>query len=149
MKICPQCHKEYEAGKFCLDCGVPLKDKPLSEQQAGGSFNLKLGDANAISGGVNMSDNHSVNHNTVNTTTSNVDSHNVITNNITQVERDKTPEELKHERELAFREECLKAYSDGILTSEEKRKLENLQYRLGLDENSAKKILSDVAKRSE
>ena len=35
------------------------------------------------------------------------------------------------------------------MTSEQKRKLEDLQYRLGLDESSASKILSEVAKRSE
>ena len=116
-----------------------LQKKP--QQPAG--FSLNLGDANAISGGVNMSDNHSIN------TTSNVDSHNVITNNITQVEREKSPEEIKHERELAFREACIEVYSNGIMTSEQKRKLEDLQYRLGLDENSASKILSEVAKRSE
>ena len=121
----------------------------VAKTQQPSGFRLNLGDANAISGGVNMSDNHSVSNNTVNTSTSNVDSHNVITNNITQVEREKTPEELKHERELAYREECLKVYRNGIMTSEEKRKLEDLQYRLGLDEGSANKILSEVAKHSE
>ena len=147
MKICPKCNKEWpDEFMACPMDQTPLVSKP----QPAEGFTLNLGDANAISGGISMSDNHSVSHNTVNTATSNVDSHNVITNNITQIEqREKTPEELKHERELAFREECLKAYSDGILTSEERRKLEDLQYRLGLDENSAKKILSDVAKRSE
>ena len=123
----------------CPHDGTPLISKP---QQPSG-FSLNLGDANAISGGVNMSDNHSIN------TTSNVDSHNVITNNITQVEREKSPEEIKHERELAFREACLEVYRNGIMTSEQKRKLEDLQYRLGLDESSASKILSEVAKRSE
>lgn len=146
MKICPKCNKEWSDEYMgCPICLIPLVSKP--QQPAG--FSLNLGDANAISGGVNMSDNHSVNNNTVNTTTSNVDSHNVITNNITQVEREKTPEELKHEKELAFREECLKVYSNGIMTSEEKRKLDDLRYRLGLDENSANRILSEVAKRSE
>ena len=146
MKICPKCNKEWpDEYMGCPNCLVPLPPKP--QQPAG--FSLNLGDANAISGGVNMSDNHSVNNNTVNTTTSNVDSHNVITNNITQVEREKTPEELKHEKELAFREECLKVYSNGIMTSEEKRKLDDLRYRLGLDENSANRILSEVAKQSE
>lgn len=142
-KICPQCHKTYEAGKFCLDCGVPLVEQEIAQQPSNGGFNLNLGDANAISGGVNLSDNHSIN------TTSNVDSHNVITNNITQVERGKTPEELKHEKELAFREACLEAYSTGILTSENKRKLDDMQYRLGLDGSSASRILSEVSKRSE
>ena len=145
-KICPKCNKEWpDEFMTCPLDGSTLVSKPL--QPAG--FNLNLGDANAISGGVNMSDNHSVSNNTVNTTTSNVDSHNVITNHITQVEREKTPEELKHEKELAFRKECLKVLSDGIMTSEEKRKLEDLQYNLGLDDQSAKKILAEVTKRSE
>ena len=140
MKICPKCNKEWpDEFKACRLDGTPLVSKP--QQHAG--FSLNLGDANAISGGVNMSDNHSIN------TTSNVDSHDVITNNITQVEREKSPEEIKHERELAFREACLEVYSNGIMTSEQKRKLEDLQYRLGLDESSASKILSEVAKRSE
>ena len=146
MKICPKCNKEWSDEYMgCPICLVPLVPKP--QQPAG--FSLNLGDANAISGGVNMSDNHSVSNNTVNTTTSNVDSHNVITNNITQIEREKTPEELKHEKGLAFREECLKVYSNGIMTSEGKRKLDDLRSRLGLDENTANKILSEVAKRSE
>lgn len=145
-KICPKCNKEWpDEFMACPLDGTTLIPKP--QQPAG--FSLNLGDANAISGGVNMSDNHSVSNNTVNTTTSNVDSHNVITNNITQVEREKTAEELKHEKELAFREECLKVYSNGIMTSEGKRKLDDLRYRLGLDENTANKILSEVAKRSE
>ena len=139
-KICPKCNKEWpDEFKACPLDGTPLVSKP--QQPAG--FSLNLGDANAISGGVTMSDNHSIN------TTSNVDSHNVITNNITQVEREKSPEEIKHERELAFREACLEVYSNGIMTSEQKRKLEDLQYRLGLDESSASKILSEVARRSE
>lgn len=94
-KICPICHKKYEAGKFCLDCGISLIEDQPTQQQVGGGFSLNLGDANAISGGVNMSDNHSTNNNTVNTTTSNVDSHNVIntTNHITQIERENRLEE--------------------------------------------------------
>lgn len=145
-KLCPICNKEWpDEFMACPLDGATLIEKP--QQPAG--FNLNLGDANAISGGVNMSDNHSVNNNTVNTSTNNVDSHNVITNNITQIERDKTPEELIHEKEYVFREECLKVYSNGIMTSEQKRNLEDLQYRLGLDESSASKILSEVAKRSE
>ena len=145
-KICPKCNNEWpDEFMVCPKDGTTLIAKP--QQPAG--FSLNLGDANAISGGVNMSDNHSVSNNTVNTTTSNVDSHNVVTNNITQIEREKNPEELKHEKELAFREECLKVYSNGIMTSEGKRKLDDLRYRLGLDEYTANKILSEVAKRSE
>ena len=141
-KICLKCNKEWP-DEF-MACPLDGTTLVLKQQQTAG-FSLNLGDANAISGGINMSDNHSIN----NTTTSSVDSHNVITNNITHVERDKTPEEMKHEKEQYFREECLKVYSNGIVTSVEKRKLEDLQYRLGLDENSANRILSEVAKRTE
>ena len=144
-KICPKCYNEWPDER--TECPLDRTTLVSKPQQPTG-FSLNLGDANAISGGVNMSDNHSVNNNTINTSTSNVDSHNVVTNNITQVEREKTQEELKHEKELAFREECLKVYSNGIMTSEGKRKLDDLRYSLGLDENSANKILSDVAKRS-
>lgn len=145
-KICPKCNEEWP-DEF-LAC--PLDGTALvSTPQKPAGFSLNLGDANAISGGVNMSDNHSVSNNTVNTTTSTVDSHNVTTTNITQVERKKNPDELKHERVFIFREECLKVYSNGIMSSEGKRNLDDLRYRLGLDENSANKILSDVAKRSE
>lgn len=141
-KICPICNKEWpDDFMACPLDGSALVSKP---QQLNG-FNLNLGDANAISGGINMSDNHS----TFNTTTSHVDSHNVITNNITQIERNKSSEELKHEKEVAFREECLKVYSDGIMTSEERCKLKDLQYRLGLDDSSAEQILFETAKRSE
>lgn len=139
MKICPKCNKKWpDEFKAC-----PLDGTPLDKPQQPVGFSLNLGDANAISGGVNISDNHSIN------TTSNVDSHNVITNNITQIEREKTVDELKHEKEVAFREACIEVYSNGIMTSEEKLKLEDLQYRLGLEECSASRILSEVAKRSE
>ncbi len=145
-KICPKCNKEWpDEFNACPLDGTSL----VAKQQEKAGFSMNLGDANAISGGVNMSDNHSVSNNTVNTTTSNVDSHNVITNHITQVEREKTPEELKHDRELTYREECIKLYRNGIMTSDGKRKLEDLQYRLGIDENSALRINSEVSKRAE
>lgn len=145
-KICPTCNKEWpDEFNACPLDGATL----IIKSQQPSHINLNLGDANAISGGVNMTDNHSVNNNTVNTTTSNVDSHNVITNHITQVERNKTAEELRHENELTYREECLKVYSKGIITAEEKGKLEDLQFRLGLDDVCTNKILSEVTKRTE
>lgn len=138
-KICPVCNKEYsDELNFCPKDGSHLDVK----QQQIAQFGLNLGDANAISGGINMSDNHSIN------TTSNIDSHNVITNNITQIERDKTPEELKHEKELAYRKACVEVYGNGLMTSEKTRKLEDIRTDLGLDRNSAKRILLEVQQRS-
>ena len=48
---CPKCNQEQD-GKFCLECGSPLIEKSASQ----GGFNLNLGDANAISGGLNLTD---------------------------------------------------------------------------------------------
>lgn len=145
MKICTKCNKEWpDEFMACPMDQTPLVAKP---QQPTG-YNLNLTEAN-VCGGVNLSDNHSVSNNTVNTTTSNVDSHNVITNNITHVEREKSPEEIKHEKERAFREECIKVYCNGIMTSEDKRKLEDLQYSLGLNESDSSRIIAEVAKRAE
>ena len=140
--ICPQCGNKYDNGRFCLNCGTPL----VTEQAPTTSgFSLNLGDANAISGGVNLSDNHSINT----TNTHNVDSHNVITNNITQIEREKTIEEIKHEKEQTFREACKNVYQRGLMTSEDKKKLEDIQHQLGLDGITASRIISEVARRFE
>jgi len=46
--ICPQCNKQYENGKFCPDCGVPLTEE--TPQQNESCISLNFGDANAISG---------------------------------------------------------------------------------------------------
>ncbi len=141
-KICPTCNHEWPDNfQSC-----PLDSTPLIfKQQSNAGFSLNLGDANAVSGGVNLSDNHSINT----TNTHNVDSHNVITNNITQIEREKTVEEIKHEKEFAFREACQNIYRNGLITIEDKRSIEDLQYKLGLDKTSASQIIAEVSRRSE
>lgn len=141
MKVCPKCNKEWpDEFQACPLDGTTLVLKP----QTPSGFNLNLGDANAISGGVNLSDNHSVSNNTVNTTTSNVDSHNVINNNITHVEREKSPEERLLEAKNVFREACQKVFSNGMCTSEEKRELDNLKFSLGLDDDVTSQIFENA-----
>lgn len=145
-KICPNCNKTYEEGKFCLICGTPLVENVASKPSVGSSLNL--GDANAISGGVNVSDNHSFVQNTVNTTTNNVDSHNVINNHITQVIRGQSPEEIRLEKLNTYRKACQEVFQDGIQTSEEKRRLDDLQCQLGLDDETAVHIAESVRSTS-
>jgi hypothetical protein len=141
-KICPTCNHEWPDNfQSCPLDSTPLINKPQSTS----GFSLNLGDANAISGGVNLSDNHSINT----TNTHNVDSHNVITNNITQIEREKSIEEIKHEKEQTFREACKNVYQRGLITSDDKKKLEDTQYQLGLDGITASRIISEVARRFE
>ena len=69
---CPNCKQEFE-GKFCPECGTKLIEKPALE----GGMSINLGDANAISGDINLHDSHDV---------TNVDNsvHN-ITNNTTNI----------------------------------------------------------------
>lgn len=140
-KICPKCNKEWpDEFIACPLDGTQLVSNP---QQPDG-FNLNLGDASAVSGGINMSDNHSVSHNSVSTTTHTVDSHDVVTNNIMQVEREKRPEEVRLEKMKLFRKACQDVFRDGVQTSEEKRKLDELQFQLGIDEETAAHIVESV-----
>lgn len=146
---CPSCGNLYEKGKFCLDCGVPLIEVQSAQSQVESDFSLNLGDANAISGGVNMSDNHSTNNNVVNT--SNVDSHNVIntTNHITQIEREKRPEEIRRENMITFRKACQDAFVNGVLSETKKRQLDELQFQLNLDDATTLSIIEDVRAKSQ
>lgn len=77
IKNCPYCNTALpENWQFprCPYCGKELP----AEEPANTGFSM--GDANAISGGVH------------------IDSHNVSTTNITNIERDKTNEELEQEK---------------------------------------------------
>jgi len=150
-KICPACNKEWPDDFLaCPLDGTTLVPKPA--QSTG--VNLNLGDANAISGGVNLSDDHSVTHtdshnvDSHNVTTHTVDSHNVITNNITQIEREKRPEEILLEKKQQFRAACLEVMKDGLVTAEARVKLNNLQFNLGLDKAEAAAIFDDVRRLS-
>ena len=89
---CPNCKQEYD-GKFCPECGTKLIEKPSTS-----GVSLNLGDANAISGGVHVSDSHAVTNidNSVHNTTNNTST----VNNITNVEAQKTESELLQERKI-------------------------------------------------
>ena len=124
-KICPKCNHEWpDDFMACPLDGTPLLPK---EQQSAG-FNLNLGDANAISGGIHMSDNHTV----TNTTTNYVDSHNVTTNNITQIIKERSSEEIEAEKAKA-KAEAAKAEADA-----EKAKAEALRVQAEVEAMTAR-----------
>lgn len=124
-KICPKCNHEWpDDFMACPLDGTPLLPK---EQQSAG-FNLNLGDANAISGGIHMSDNHTI----TNTTTNYVDSHNVTTNNITQVIKERSSEEIEADKVKA-KAEASKAEADA-----EKAKAEAYRVKLEAEAMAAK-----------
>lgn len=129
---CPNCNKEYE-GKFCPECGAKLIEKSPA-----GSFNINLGDANAISGGINLHDSHNVN---------NVDNsvHNTSTvTHVTNVAAQKTDMELLQEKKSLYLNECKRAYEDNVLEQAEIIALEEYRIKIGLDKATADSILESV-----
>ena len=140
MKHCPICNAKYESGKFCLDCGEPLVD----DAPAAG-MSLNLGDDNAISGGVQMSDSHNVSN--VDQRVINTSTVSNVTNNITQVERQKTEQEMAQERKIQFMELCKEVYADGILEDWEAAKLETRRIELGIETNLAAQLI-ELARKS-
>ena len=131
---CPNCNQEHE-GKFCPECGTKLIEKPSTA----GGFNLKFGDANAISGGVNVSDSHNV-HNEDKSV------HNIsnVTHNVTQVAAQKTEMEILQEKKALYLNECKRAYEDNVLERSEVIALEEYRIKIGLDKVTADAILDSV-----
>ena len=141
--FCPNCNEELDRDyAFCPMCGTPLP-----KQAETNGMSLNLGDANAISGGVHLSDSHNVSNvdqRVYHTNTSTVSN---VTNNITQVDRPKTEQELAEERKNRFVEYCREAYADGILEDWESAKLEAKRLELGIDATTAAQLI-ELARRS-
>ena len=134
---CPNCRIERN-GKFCAECGAKLIEKPSTDSC------LNLGDANAISGGVNLQDSHVV-HNIDNSTNSTV---NNTVNNISNVAGRKTEKELLQKRIAQFSKQVNIYLSDNVLQHEDLLRLEELRIKLGLDEMTAK-LLIEYAKKKQ
>lgn len=125
-KICPNCHAEYDDNHgFCSECGSKLVNKPTSADPV-----LNLGDANAISGGVNINQ------------SKNVTSHDVHYHTIQQSV--KPEKEVQQEHYNRYHEEVAKSLKDGIITSEARANLETIKFQLGLDDATATKIETAV-----
>lgn len=128
MKKCPKCNNSWlDEHLCCPECGVDL----VSESEYS---NISMGNANAISGGVHSSDNHSQtdSENTVNSNNvTHTNSHN-ITNNTTIYEAKKSASEKLEEDRLKYRLECKALFHDGLISNDGERKLRELQANLNL-----------------
>lgn len=129
MKKCPKCNKQIENGAFCPFCGVALVEDTPS------GFSLNFGDANAISGGINMNDQRV--YNTTNNITNN-------TSTVNNINIHKTESEIQHERELDFVQYVRESFTNGILDHDSIIRLEHERIRIGLDEATAKRLIEMV-----
>lgn len=125
-KICPNCQKVFDDEQvFCSQCGTRLVNQPEKSNPV-----LHLGDANAISGGININQ------------SKNITSHDIHYH--TTQERTKTDKELEQERRSQYREAVAKLMQNGTVTFEARAQLEDLKVRLGIDSGTAMQIENAV-----
>lgn len=130
---CPNCKQHFE-GKFCPECGTQL-----IEEDSNQGLNINLGDANAISGGINVNNTKNVQNvdnsvTNIDNTVQNIDNtvHNIdnsvhnttqnVTNNVTNITQVATSEaDLERAAEKA-KEAMAEAETARLKAEEEKAK---------------------------
>ena len=142
---CPNCKQEH-AGAFCPECGTKLIEKPVASSASG--IGLNMGDANAISGGVHLSDSHNVDHSVHHTDNSvhNITTNNsTVNNNYTTVhEREKSAEELKQEVEAEFITAIEGLCKGGHIDQAGYAELSILAQKKNLDPNRVNQLIDSV-----
>ena len=127
-KICPSCNTEHDYSlSFCPDCGSRLMDDPSILNPL-----LGLGDANAISGGLNINQSKNISSN---------DTH----YHSTMVERSKSEAEVRLESKNKLRESAERILEErGRIDSTALPNLKALSKHLGIDDDEFKKIIKEV-----
>ena len=127
-KICPNCQEVYDDSHgFCSNCGSRLIDN------ADVNPALNLGDANAISGGVNINQ------------SKNITSHDTHYHTTTVQERTKSDSELKLDATNQLRAKAEEIMAErGRIDSVAMGQLRPLALQLGIDDETFKTIIKDA-----
>ena len=127
-KICPNCQEVFDDNHgFCSNCGSRLVENSNANPT------LNLGDANAISGGVNINQ------------SKNITSHDTHYHSTTIQERSKSDSELKLDATNQLRSKAEEIMSErGRIDSIAMGQLRPLATQLGIDDETFKMIIKDV-----
>ena len=127
-KICPNCQEVFDDSHgFCSNCGSRLVDN-VDMNPA-----LNLGDANAISGGVNINQ------------SKNITSHDTHYHTTTVHERSKSESELRLDATNQLRTKAEEIMAErGRIDSVAMGQLRPLATQLGIDDETFKSIIKDV-----
>lgn len=153
MKSCRD--RKYEG------CNQPIADEYQCCPFCGGILvsydeisNVRMGDANAISGGVHSSDDHSKkdSDNEVNSNNeTHTNSHNVTTTNNTTTtiyEAKRSESEILDENRQKYRLECRALFRDGLISKDGERQLRELQANLNLADELVLPIKEEMRQMS-
>lgn len=130
--------------------GCPICQGELDLVVESENSNINMGNANAISGGVHSSDDHSKkdSDNVVNSNNeTHINSHNT-TNNTTIYEAEKSASEKLDENRLKYRLECKALFRDGLISNNGDRKLRELQVNLNLADELVLPIKEEIRQQS-
>lgn len=120
----------------CTGCPICRGELDLVVENS----NINMGNANAISGGVHTTDDHSKKE-------SDNEIH-IGSHNTTIYEAEKSASEKLEENKLKYRLECKKLFRDGLISNDGKQQLRELQDYLNLADELVSPIQEDVRQQS-
>lgn len=144
MKECPKCndHKQYpDEFDACPVCGCDL----VTVQDHSG---VTMGNANAISGDIHSTDDHSQHDSNNQLNSNNASNSYNTTHNTTIHEAQKSESTLLNENKLAYRLKCKELFDDGLISSSGESLLRELQVRLNLADEIAFPIKEEIRRQS-
>lgn len=140
---CPNCKRNFD-GKFCPECGTKLIEEPSAD-----GININLGDANAISGGINLHDSHDVQNVDNSVQNTNIVTTDNSTNTHIVYEAQKSGEQLHAESIKTFVSEVMrfmdspeKTTANGMLNTDSLHRLTLLSMQLMIPKQEADRIIA-------